>query len=114
MGDFFVPQMDDLFTEGCAFIPPRRGKGERRFGAPPFCEGKAKGQSPVTWAPWELRLMRESGAPSTEEVAGVLSKVCLPPPGVLMSHHPRSRPTLQGLRANGRARCDGMLPARPE
>jgi hypothetical protein len=36
MGNFFVPQMDDLFTEGVCFDTPKEGKGERRFGAPPF------------------------------------------------------------------------------
>ena len=81
MGDFFVAQMDDLFTEGVCFDTPKRGKGERRFGAPPFsAKGRAKGQSSVTWAPWELRLMGETGAPSMEDVAGVLSNVCPPPP----------------------------------
>ena len=38
-------------------IPPRRGKGSVGLALPLFAKGKAKGQSSVTWAPWELRLM---------------------------------------------------------
>jgi hypothetical protein len=34
MGYFFLPQMDDSFTEGVCFDNRKEGKGERRFGAP--------------------------------------------------------------------------------
>ena len=45
MGDFFLRQMDDFFTEGLCFDTSLgRGKGERGVGAPPF---SAKGQSPL-------------------------------------------------------------------
>jgi hypothetical protein len=48
MGDFFLLQMDDSFTEGLCFDNPEEGKGERGVGAPPFsAKGKAKGRSPL-------------------------------------------------------------------
>jgi len=43
MGDFFLPQMDDFFTEGVCFDTPKEGKGERQPHAPPL--GKAKGRA---------------------------------------------------------------------
>jgi hypothetical protein len=49
MGDFFLPQMDDFFTEGVCFDTSKEGKGERQPPAPPFpAKGEAKGRSPVT------------------------------------------------------------------
>jgi hypothetical protein len=47
MGDFFLLQMDDFFTEGLCIDYRKGGKGERRFGALPSAKGKAKGRSPV-------------------------------------------------------------------
>ena len=43
MGDFFLLQMDDFFTEGLCFETSKEGKGERRIGAPPFCEVPRRG-----------------------------------------------------------------------
>jgi hypothetical protein len=47
MGDFFLLQMDDFFTEGLCIDYRKGGKGERRFGALPSAKGKAKGRCPV-------------------------------------------------------------------
>ena len=43
MSEFFLPQMDDFFTEGVCFDTSKEGKGERRFGALPFCEAPHRG-----------------------------------------------------------------------
>jgi hypothetical protein len=41
MGDFFVLQMDDFFTEGLCFDNQEEGEGgARRFGSSPFCENQ--------------------------------------------------------------------------
>jgi hypothetical protein len=56
MGDFFVLQMDDTFTESVCLDTSKEGKGELRPHAPPYsAKGKAKGRSPVPWEVWELR-----------------------------------------------------------
>jgi hypothetical protein len=77
MSDFYLSQMDDSFTEGLCFDNPKEGKGERRFGAPPFREvprrgslaasgrGRAKGRSPD---PESSDPMREAGAPNTRKL----------------------------------------------
>jgi len=67
MGDFFLLQMDDFFTEGLCFDTSKEGAGERRFGAPPFCEGQSEGPEPREVE--GTGRMRETGASSTEEVA---------------------------------------------
>jgi hypothetical protein len=56
MGDFFLLQMDDTFTESVCFDTSKEGKGELRPRAPPYsAKGKAKGRSAVPWEVWELR-----------------------------------------------------------
>jgi hypothetical protein len=67
----------------------RPGTGAKRRGA-------AKGRSAE---PGSSDPMIEAGAPSTGEVAGVLSGVCPPHRGWSWSHHPRSHATLQGRNA---------------
>jgi hypothetical protein len=44
----------------CALITARRGKGERRFGAPPSVQGEAKGRSPKAPA-WAMRRSGRDG-----------------------------------------------------
>jgi hypothetical protein len=46
MGDFFLPQMDDVFAEGLCFDNRKEGKGERQPHAPPFCEEQSEGPEP--------------------------------------------------------------------
>ena len=36
MGDFFLRQMEDFFTEGLCFDNRQEGEGERQPHAPPF------------------------------------------------------------------------------
>jgi hypothetical protein len=44
-GDFFLLQMDDFFAEGLCFDNRKEGEGERRVGAPSFCEGQSEGRA---------------------------------------------------------------------
>jgi hypothetical protein len=46
--DFFLLQMDDFFTEGLCLDDCKEGKGERRVGAPPLCEGQNEGPEPCS------------------------------------------------------------------
>jgi hypothetical protein len=67
MGDFFVLQMDDTFTESVCFDTSKEGKGELRPHAPPY---SAKGKARRAGAPYPGRCgssdpMREAGLPST-------------------------------------------------
>jgi hypothetical protein len=103
MGDFFVPQTDDFFTEGVCFDTSK--EEERQPPPPPFCaeqgegprqkgdisaaEGHYRGRSPVAR---ELRPMIEAGAPSTGGVAKCF---------------PRCAHPTRGSNANGRAKKDG-------
>src|SRR5215203_3703395 len=109
MGDFFVPQMDDLFTEGGALIPPRRGKGERRFGAPPFLRRQCVGP--------EYLNLGTVGAPShgrnrCAEHGGCCRCAfqCVPsPPRVLRLAPPEIPRTASRAKSERpRQRCDGM------
>jgi hypothetical protein len=43
MGDFFLAQMDNCFTEGLCFDNRMEGEGERQANAPPFCEVPCRG-----------------------------------------------------------------------
>jgi hypothetical protein len=52
MGDFFLLQMDDYFTEDLCFDNRKEGKGSVGLALPHSAKGKAKGRSPVAW---ELR-----------------------------------------------------------
>src|SRR5215213_527797 len=70
MGDFFVRQMDDFFTEGLCFDTSWGGEGGAwgwRF--PILCEGPEPPEVEGTGR------MREAGAPRKGEVADVLSMV---------------------------------------
>ena len=64
MGDFFLAQMEDFFTEGLCFDISKEGEGERRLGAPPSCEGQSEGPEPREVE--DSGRMIEAGAPSTE------------------------------------------------
>ena len=52
MGDFFVLQMDDSFTESVCFDTSKEGKGELRPHAPPY---SAKGKARRAGAPYPGR-----------------------------------------------------------
>jgi hypothetical protein len=67
MGDSFLAQMDDFFTEGLCFDTSKEGKGERRLSAPPLCEGQNEGPEPREVEEYDRML--EAGALSTEGVA---------------------------------------------
>jgi hypothetical protein len=55
MGDFFLLPMDDFFTEGLCFDTSKEGKGERRLGAPPLCEGQSEGRAEQGGVPRKAR-----------------------------------------------------------
>ena len=67
-----------------------------------------KGRSPVAW---ELLPMIEAGAPSTEEVSGVLFRDVPAPLGVVMLALPRVPRNAQWGKANGRAKEDSKKSA---
>jgi hypothetical protein len=75
MGDFFLLQMGDLFTEGMCFDVHKEGRGSVGWALPHCAKGKAKGRSQ---ADWKLRPMIEAGTPSTGGVVTVLAEVCSP------------------------------------
>ena len=58
MSDFFLPKVDGVLTEGVCFDIRKEGKGERRFGAPPLCEGQV-----ALTLPHRIRVKPRAGAP---------------------------------------------------
>jgi hypothetical protein len=79
MGDFFLVQMDDFFTEGVCFDNRKEGEGGAPGGRSPIilCEGQSEGPEPSRLESSDP--MREAGGSSTEVVELVLEIVRAPP-----------------------------------
>ena len=45
MGDFFLPQMDDFFTENRCFDNRKEGEGGALGWRSPLCEGQSEGRA---------------------------------------------------------------------
>jgi|SRR5215204_2805184 len=97
MGDFFLLQMDDFFTEGLCFDNRKEGEGGSALWRSPILRrsaqaslaawewGKAKGRSPLEGNCGRSDPIIEAGAPSTcRELNPCCPKRSARPPGVVM------------------------------
>jgi hypothetical protein len=66
MGDFFLAQLGDFFTEGLCFDYRKEGEGGAPIPRSPIilCEGQSEGPEPGCYGRSDP--MREAGAPCTE------------------------------------------------